>query len=475
MKQLNVSSKIFIGLLMALLVAVLGTYVFYILHNAEWLIGDDAFMLRRTAFGIPFPISESILPEVGFFRPFDYQHENFVLLFHSGMHSAFEHYIINAVSFLVCMGALIGVLWLTIKPNQVVDYAIIVLGTIMMASRLIVMYINIFGPVFGVYTYHMMAIFFLCVFMKNDKVWAMVLSLLCWAYSMLIYENVCLVVGCMGFFPLVFAYKRLNKKQRIYCFSLLGFVVAFLVSYLIIIYLPTIGHKHYSPSHGTGVSLLDNAVNILKGQKFLWMAAWVWLWRQIQIIRKKSQYHILYDTLLWAAGGMVVGGVVIRLNWAMYYYDAIILSLPAVVYFTMQIHEKYGKYIALFIVLTFAIVYSCRVPDTINVNQKDRIETASQMKHIAGLASNNWNVVWYENGEAEGVVRGLRDSKKEWTQNYIQFLLQDREWNYDEKLGDSTIVFYPNENDKLGDAPGFLDGYNRISIGRSGVSCFLIN
>ena len=88
------------GVLTCLLVAVLGVYVFYILFHAEWLIGDDAFMLRRTAFGIPFPLSESIMPSVGFFRPFDYLHENIVLLFHSGMHNAFEHYIINAVSFL---------------------------------------------------------------------------------------------------------------------------------------------------------------------------------------------------------------------------------------------------------------------------------------------------------------------------------------------------------------------------------------
>ena len=189
--------------------------------------------------------------------------------------------------------------------------------------------------------------------------------------------------------------ERLNKKQRIYCFSLIGLTIAFLVSYLFIIYVPTIGHKHYSPSHGTEVSFFENAVHILKGQKFLWVAAMVWLWRQIQIIRKKSQYHILYDTLLWAASGMVAGGVAIRLNWAMYYYDAIILSLPAVVYFTMQIHEKSGKYIALSIVLLFAIVHSRKVPKTIMSVQSNRVETAFQMKHIADLVSNNWNVVWY--------------------------------------------------------------------------------
>lgn len=474
MRQLNILSKICVGLLMTLLLAVVGIYVFYILHNAEWLIGDDAFMLRRTAFGIPFPLSESILPEVGFFRPFDYLHENFVLLFHPGMHDAFEHYIINAVSFVLCMGALFGILWMTVKPTEVIDYAIVVFGVILVASRLIGIYINIFGPIFGVYTYHMLAVFFLCAFLKNDKVWAMLLSLFCWAYSMMIYENVCLVLGCMGFFPLLFAFKRLNTKQKIYCYTLIALMVAFLVSYLFVIFLPTLGHKHYSPSHGTEVTMLENAVYILYGQKFLWVAALFWLWRQIQIIRKESQFHVLYDTLLWAAAGMVLGGVAIRLNWTMYYYDAIILSLPPVVYFSMRTHEKYGKYITLSIVLFFAVVHSRRVPQYIKSNQGNRVETARQMKYIAGLISNGWKVVWYENGEVEGVLRWNRDSKKEWTQNYIQYLLVDRDWEYDGKICDSTIVLYPCENDKLGDIPVAFCDYKRIPIGGSGVSYFQI-
>ena len=469
MKQLSVSQKWMAGMLTCLLLLVIGIYEFFILYHAEWLIGDDAFMLRRTAFGIPFPISESILPETGFFRPFDYLHENIVLLFHPGMHNAFEHYIINAVSFLLCVSALFGVLWITVKPKDVADYAIVVFGVILVASRLIGVYINIFGPIFGVYTYHALALFFLCLFLKNGKVWPMVVSLLCWAYSMLIYENVCMVLGCMGLFPLLFAYKRLSKKQLVYCFSLIGLAIAFILAYLVVIYLPTIGHSHYDPAHHTGVSMLDNAVDILGGQKFIWLAALVWLWRQVQIIRRVSQYHILYDTLLWAAGGVVLGAVILRLNWSMYYYDAIILSLPAVVYFVIDGNAKYGKYAALCLVAIFAIWHSYRVPKSISNNQQARITTSYHMDIIAQKASEGWSIVWYDDEQLDNAAEIQKDFKKNTSMNYLQYLLKDREWKYDEEIGDQTVIIYPLENH----IPSFCKDNKTVSFG--GISYFILD
>ena len=457
------------GLLVCLLVAVLGVYVYYILHNAEWLIGDDAFMLRRTAFGIPFPLSESILPEAGFFRPFDYLHENIVLLFHPGMHDAFEHYIINAVSFLLCMSALGGVLWMTVKPKDVTGYAIVVFGVILAASRLIGVYINIFGPIFGVYTYHMLALLFLCLFLKNDKVWAMVLSLWCWAYSMLIYENICVALGCMGLFPMIFARKRLNKKQVIYCLSLIGMAVAFLLAYLVVIYIPTIGRVHYDPAHHTGVGMLENAISVLKGQKFIWVAALVWLWRQVQLIRKTSQYHILYDTLLWTAGGAVAGAVILRLNWSMYYYDAIILSLPAVVYFVMHSNEKYGNYAALCLVIVFTLLHSYRVPKSISNNQTARVTTAYHMNLISDKASDGFAVVWYDDETLDQAAEIQKEFKKATTKNYLQYLQKNRNWDYDGEIGDKTVVIYPLENH----TPDFCQDKRRIAFG--GISYFIID
>lgn len=474
MKQLTIK-KLGIGALWALMLSVIGVYVFYILYHAEWLIGDDAFMLRRTAFGIPFPFSESILPETGFFRPFDYLHENIVLLFHSGMHSAFEHYIINAVSFMLCVGALIGILWKTIKPKTMVDYAIVVFGVILIASRLIGIYINVFGPIFGVYTYHMLAILLLCLFLENDKTWAMVLSLFCWMYSMLIYENVCMVLGCMGLFPILFAYKRLNSKQRIYCYTLIGMAIAFIVAYICVIYIPSQGVVQYDPAHDSGVSMLDNAWNMLKGQKFIWVAALVWLWRQILLTRKQTTYHILYDTLLWAAGGMVIGAVVLRLNWTMYYYDAIILSLPPIVYFLINAHEKYGKYVALSIVVLFAAWHSVNVPRTIRTNQKDRIETSSHMQRIANLEAEGWSIVWFDGELLDEVSEVRKAFRKEVTMNYMQYLVQDKQWNYNAEVTDKTIIFNSLENEQQGIVPRCTNIQECIKIGvTSGVYYYVI-
>ena len=462
--------KFGIVILSALMLSVIGVYVFYILYNAEWLIGDDAFLLRRTAMGIPFPFSESILPEIGFFRPFDYLHENIVLLFHSGTHSAFEHYIINAVSFVLCMGALIGILWKIIKPKEVCDYAIITFGTIAIASRLIGVYINIFGPIFGVYTYHMLAIFFLCIFLEKDKTWAMALSLFCWAYSMLIYENVCMVLGCMGLFPLLLAYKQLSKNQKIYNYTLIGMAVAFIVTYVYVIYFPPRGQSHYDPAHDTGVGLIDNAWTMIYGQKFIWVAALVWFWRQVQLVRKQTTYHILYDTLLWAAGGMVIGAIVLRLDWAMYYYDAIILSLPAIVYFLINSHTKYGKYVALGVMMLFAAWHSVKVPHLIEKNQKDRIVTSANMHLIAEKALNGWSIVWYDGCRQDSVSEVRKAWRKEATRNYIQYLMKDIKWDYGAELKEYSVVFNPYENEIKGDIPEYCKDKIKTEVGEtSGV------
>ena len=469
MKKSITASKVISALLVCLLIAVLGVYVFYILHNAEWLIGDDAFMLRRTAFGMPFSISESIQPAVGFFRPFDYLHENLVLLFHPGMHDAFEHYIINAGSFVLCMSALTSVLWMTVKPKDVTGIAIVVFGVILAASRLIGIYINIFGPIFGVYTWHMLALFFLCLFLRNEKIWAMVLSLLCWTYSMLIYENVCVVLGCMGFFPLVFAFKRLTRKQLAYCFSLVGLAISFLLAYYLVIFRPTNGEMYYDPAHHTDIGMLANAIKVLKGQKFIWLAALVWIWRQIRILGKKATYHILYDTLLWAAGGSVAGAVILRLNWTMYYYDAIILSLPAVVYFILNSNEKYGKYLALCLMAIFALWHSYKVPKTISNNQNVRVKTAFHMNFISEKASEGWSVVWYDEeqlGEADEIQS---DFKKETAKNYFQYLQKNRDWDYDQAMGEKTVLLCPVENG----IPDFCKDLKKSTFG--GISYFLID
>lgn len=475
MEQKSIFGKFGIGALWAFMLSILGVYVFYILYNAEWLIGDDAFMLRRTAFGIPFPFSESILPETGFFRPFDYLHENIVLFFHSGMHNAFEHYIINAVSFGLCMGACFGILWKTVQPKTILDHSIIVLGVIAVASRLIGVYINIFGPVFGVYTYHMLAIFFLCVFLEKDKTWAMALSLFCWMYSMLIYENVCMVLGCVGLFPLLFAFKRLSKKQKIYCFSLVGMAFAFVLVYLLIIYLPTRGIEHYDPAHNSGKGLIENAKNMLWGQKFIWVAAIVWLWRQIQLIQKQTTYHVLYDTLLWASGGMILGALVLKLDWTMYYYDALILSLPAIVYFLLHIHETYGKYIALIVVLFLAVLHTIHVPHYIQENQTDRLETSANMRMIARKAAEGWPILWYDGKQLDEVSEVSKAWRKEATQNYMQYLVKDKKWDFDSEVVKPFIIFNPKENEHQGVRPGGLENQSCTYIGvSSGVYYYVI-
>ena len=99
-KWFNVAA-IVLGVVFVILVGVLS---FFIVHNAEWLIGDDAILINKTGWGTPFSIWTTIQPELGRFFPLTYMHENIVLLFPGEMHSAAQHYVLNMILFIFIAG-----------------------------------------------------------------------------------------------------------------------------------------------------------------------------------------------------------------------------------------------------------------------------------------------------------------------------------------------------------------------------------
>lgn len=74
-------------------------FSFFILYNAEWLIGDDAIIIRHTGWGHPFHMSETVIPSSGRFFPFAYLVYNILWLF--GLCSIQAHFSLVAVVFVM--------------------------------------------------------------------------------------------------------------------------------------------------------------------------------------------------------------------------------------------------------------------------------------------------------------------------------------------------------------------------------------
>ena len=82
----------------ALLVGIL---TFFIVHNAAFVLGDQAQFLTTTALGEMLPLSRYVIPVLGRFFPLGITDYNVLLLFLNEP-SATAHFVINAICFVLC-------------------------------------------------------------------------------------------------------------------------------------------------------------------------------------------------------------------------------------------------------------------------------------------------------------------------------------------------------------------------------------
>ena len=86
MKRELVINRLASILFWTFLLAFLSVCVYYMIHNAHWLIGDEAIVMDHTGKGRPFlPTGfEDMAKNYGRLYPFAYNLYDILLLFHSG-------------------------------------------------------------------------------------------------------------------------------------------------------------------------------------------------------------------------------------------------------------------------------------------------------------------------------------------------------------------------------------------------------
>ena len=446
--------KITALLLGIVLLAVVGVLSFFIVHNAQWLIGDDAIVINHTGWGIPFSIWDTIKPKIGRFFPLAYMHENLVLLLSGDIHSALQHYVINMLLFLVMIIALTKMLLYVLKPQCPIDLFILFFSVLLCITRVYSTYLNVFSTLYNYYT--LTSIFLLCVLLyyEKKKVIYAIVAILCSIYMVFCLECVFIIPLTLGATTLLFSRKCLSKKQVIFNIGLICVAIGFLIVYFFGIYLKSNTDSFYDPSHGT--AFFENAVAILKGQKFLLLAALIWIVRQIILLSKKDQYHVLYDSLLWTSGAILLGGLILKLDWQMYYYTAILYALPSVLCFCCR---YLGKLPTLVIIIIFAGLHTLKVPTNIMNNQRSRTNTVQVVEYLSTQIDKGKDVVWYETMANDSMSFDLivRDWKKDCMSSYMQFHRRDSIWYYSDFIPNrECILLYPIQNDSFTNRPLWL-------------------
>lgn len=345
------------------------TCAFFIVYNAQWLLGDDAIVMRYIGWGDFFPTSHTVIPENGRFFPFSYLMYNLLPCFINGQISARVVYAYQAVWFIVFAWMAFYLVQKMLKELPAVwRYGIALCTTIFLIGRYFPGFINCYTTSWFGAVLNMATALFAYKFYSTKK-WfygLFVLIILIW---MTYCSEVSFVVSLAWGVCALPLWKKSTKNERIFHISLIINAIVFLLIYFFAIYLKTV--SSYDGAHGEEITLLNNAVKILVAQKFLWVVILLFCIRIWDICKNKKEYTI-YDVFILVAAAHCLGGFILKLNWVLYYNRAIVIALPAVIYFV----NKHGRQYTLFILMAlFAIWYGAKIPKNIKQISQDRKTT----------------------------------------------------------------------------------------------------
>lgn len=389
----------------AFLVLFLSICSYFIVHNAQWLIGDDAIVIRHTGFGHFFRPSDTIQPEIGRFFPFAYLQYNVLPLLTNGNISATSVYIYQMI--IMVLFAVIGfylVLDIIKERPSVWKYPIAFLITVFLIGRHYGNYVNCFSTSWFGSFINIISVAFIYLFHTRKNISYAVLSFIAFTYSNYCSEVNFVVPFVIGAGAIFLMWAKISRKEKFFYSSLILSSVVFLLIYYFKVYIHIT--SAYDSSHGAEVTLLGNAIRMLYAQKFIWLIIFVALIRLVNIIKSKKGINF-YDILILAAAGHCVGGFILKLNWVLYYNRAIIIALPSVIYYlNLWLKPKY----LLAITLCFAAFYGIKIPKVITTSQKNRIEAYNFVRQITHrVKSDGQEVIFYypedETKDFNGVLR----------------------------------------------------------------------
>lgn len=440
-------NKILYGLLLIGGLGVFAILAFYIVHNAAWMLGDDAIIMRKTGFGKPFYPTDNIFPEMGRFFPGAYLMYNVLLPFCSNHIGPYAIYILHLIVFVLFSICYLGLIWRIVKPKSVYDLFVVLLFTFLALFRVHGNFIICFSTLwFGFFLVAFFMYMYYC-FLETDKtIYAVgaIVALILYMYRL---ESNFVLPLIVGIGTLLLA---VSRKQMIVGGIILLNVLVFFICYYFISYRHVI--EFYDGSHGLDTTIWETAIRTFRSQKVLWVALPMLLYRLYCIFVRKNKF-LVYDMFLLAAAAQCWAGWILKLNWSMYYHEATLLSIPAILYYCRQLLPKY-IYVAMVCGLTS--LYAIKTLWAIEDNQEQRY---LYKKHVTYLVNNVDDVLWfspvvdYSNWDTM-----FRDLYKGYLQTYMSWILNDMNYQipvaeiYDKR---KTIWIVPDGNEKL--IPGVVE------------------
>lgn len=311
-------------------VAFVTSISFYIVLNAEWILGDDKQSMLTTGSGIPLPmLSELIGGGIvnGRFCPMAYQEYNLLTLIPCG-YTPLAHYIFNTFFFIFL--SFLSIIFLRsiqkyyFRSNSIIlpilTYLFLFVGCTVLTSFLDVIYVAKTTSVL-----YLLVFFLIFLHIKRNKSKYLFYSLPIVLWLTFSSETLFSSFFVIGATLLVFNYKNNSKALNRYAFFLIFDAIFYIVLYTIIV-LP------YAKANYSSIPNDHFYLDLLRWTPHAALILVLSLIRLYYIVIKKDTTRIYLDSILFGGAVLSIANIVLKLSTPYYYIGIMIFLMPSILY-----------------------------------------------------------------------------------------------------------------------------------------------
>lgn len=405
---------------------------FFIIYNANFTLGDQAQYLRTTAIGKILSPNTFVAPDLGRFFPLGVADYNILLLF-IDKPSATAHFTINGICFIATAILMFNLCMSILKEKSLLNYSIAGITSLFLLARVYSVFLDLIFPERLMTLMIIALIYSSWRFWQTDNTCYLIGAIISAIYVIYCKEPMFGTLLIFSGFILIFG-KDLSTRRRIFLWSLVVNSIIYITLYVALVYSNT--ELMYDGSHGE-TNVWNTYYHMTISQKILFFALPLLLYRIYIFIKKSEREHMFFDALLLCSFAYFGACLLLGLNFTYYYFPAICLMTPAILYFMVLYFKKTWTLITLSLLCIF---YVTKLPKTIRGDQEFRLTCKQKVEELVTYYKTGYEIVWDNCNDLEGYERNLYDWRKESLLVYFSYLIGNNQYNFSDKNHQSKYI-----------------------------------
>lgn len=372
---------------------------YFILKDANWILGDDNQFLTTTAIGRASHACYGVCR----FWPLGLCDYTLLLIIPYG-NTITAHLIYN----IVIMYIAVGVLFKFLNRISNNDYLVSLFFMLVMFSipSFIKIHMNcIFSERMMFLTLVLFMFFYWnAIKLQSNRYYALAFFFI--VYSTYLKEPVFGAVIIIAFTNFMFG--NLTKKDKIFNYALLAnaFIYFSIFIYRFFSYLKK-GGGIYHEEALFHISRFEIIKNIFSTEPILILIMLFSFIRAYNIIFNKDRQHLFFDGLIFAASGYICAYIILAFSDSYYFFPAIILSLPSLTYWAKIFSEK-SRILFSAIIISSCLFVIPSVAVSVDEVQNNFYHRRNDMKLINWIVNEykqGTEIIWLEKANGKDLIK----------------------------------------------------------------------